>query len=270
MYPVSAHEGVLVLGESALRFTLDGDALVADQQEWKRGAAGGTPVSAVLSPTMPSVMRRLVANPWRKSNDFDLERIAETLRFAADGTFEATYRSGTCAHAGTYSINSGELHAIAADNHCQPGGGTARVGASNESPRFDGEMLVFYASSYVPEGTTGPRRFVHDSYGSGDGIRMRGEYDGAPAVGKPLAIRVRLENPMRDPLLLTKLSAEYGKAQLPLAGALPGDSIAPGGAAEVTVTLTPISGATPLRIIAEAKGRTQDWRSWWSATLTLP
>lgn len=165
-----------------------------------------------LSIVEPSeTYNKLIANPWEKSNDFDLFRIPESIVFKENGRFFASYRDGQCSHGGFWSLDHGAIpHLIlipfSDTNDCDLRGYDASIAASNEWPRFQDELLIFYSSSYYnAEERIRKKVFSFDSY-SGS-VRVTGEYDGTFTRGVPVSVDFMFEN-------VTDREMELGKFEI--------------------------------------------------------
>jgi hypothetical protein len=126
----------------------------------------------------------LTRRRWAKTNDLDLYGIATSFALHRDGTFDAAFRGGECTIAGTFSLvatdQGFELNPRPQPNTCdtRSGGSQASLGASNEKPVIDGDILRLYAASYRDaEATSDEQSLSFTSYG-GYSLRVDARWHG--------------------------------------------------------------------------------------------
>ncbi len=143
----------------------------------------------------PSEMyKKLIVNPWKKTNDFDLFMDPQLIIFYDNGRFFASYRDNTCTHEGYWSLDGIILTPLSDTNNCDlRGNTTASIAASNEKPTFEGDLLVFYSASYFNvEKDIGKKTFTFDAYTNS--VRVTGEYSDSFIKNTPISIDFTFQN----------------------------------------------------------------------------
>lgn len=192
---------------SALAFTVEGGRLTIGAHTFAAGqpAATAGSLSALGDVHLPIGYARLLGE-WTKSNVFDLSMQATELRFDRGGRFLATHRTG-CSYGGTFSWDKGIFTPASDPNACdERGATTANIAAANDVPEWDGDLLLFYASSYRKKGAAGPDVFYFDPYSHE--LRVRGELEGSLKKGVETRIRLRLDNRVDRPRTLESLTVK--------------------------------------------------------------
>lgn len=238
---------------SALAFTLTDGALAIGSLAFVAGsaAAASGSLASLDDVAMPAGYSRLLGE-WTKSNPFDLFMHATELRFDRGGRFFAMHESG-CSYGGAFSWDKGIFTPISDANACDTRGPTtASIASSNDEPEWDGDMLVFYSSSYRPKGAAGPATFYFDPYSRE--LRVRGELEGSLRNGTPSRIRLRLDNRVARARTLESLTVKLA-ASVPSADGkgfsieapphvvgerdFAGAVVAPNGTHDDEITITP-------------------------------
>jgi hypothetical protein len=120
--------------------------------------------------------------------------LPDAVTYASTGRFEASYRSGACAHGGHFSWDKGMLTPVSDANQCDlRGPTTAQIGVGNDWPWYDDDLLVLYEASYRPDSSPSTRRvFIFDPYS--DSLTVRGEFDGALTANTTTELTVQFQN----------------------------------------------------------------------------
>jgi len=147
-----------------------------------------------LPKTIPSDMYfKLIQNPWKKTNDFDLNMSPDLIIFKDNGRFFASYRNNQCSHEGTWGVDGRTLISISDPNDCDLRGHSSIIAASNEKPTFENDVMVFFQDSYYnQESEIEKKMFTFDRYGKS--IKVKGEYSGNFKTNNPTTIDLTFQN----------------------------------------------------------------------------
>lgn len=206
------------------------------------------------------------AHPWTKTNNFDLFMEAQDFTLARDGTYQASYRDGTCTHGGTWGIDLEPrsmgavpvLIDIPDGNNCDLRGGTNAQLPSVDVPRIDQGRLIMYSSTYRGPSALDTRLFFNfDGYS--DEVSTSGYLDQELSASSPTTFDFDLENRSDTAKSLVSLTARMTPVMLVADGyssagpkvdlattSLAGTVIGPGEHYTLSLAVTPTTSGDAL------------------------
>jgi|GEM_PF-2057274 len=124
---------------------------------------------AELSTFRPNALyAKLAGARLKKTDRFNWFMYPTRVQFDPAGRFGAQFRGGECTMEGFWSltVQGTQLFTVAEENQCDlRGPGTAAIGASNEIPEFEEDLVLFYGTSWRPETSKDDDQvFSFDSY----------------------------------------------------------------------------------------------------------
>lgn len=184
--------------------------------------------SASELPTVqpPAQYSELIGTCWKKTNDFDLYRVADRLTFSRAGFFDASYRAGQCEQTGPFAVDGGQLVAWS-DKGCD-----LRNSEYNLAPTgpvsISGDLLITLDSTYWPVSLqTDDQLFLADTWwkqkgtpfqpdGATDwgGLRVTGRFAGPLTQGEPLDIKLTLQNTAAEGIKAGQFTLTTSSVQL--------------------------------------------------------
>lgn len=202
--------GILCLGESVVLGFRYNTASSTGMPVLELGTLSYVPAAALspvgdrsMLPTVASdaAFELLAEHPWRKTNDFDTEMLADQITFRLDGGFDASYRAGACTHDGRWGLFDGRLVSWSNPNTCDVRSGPmsaqqARLTTADERPSFDGELLrLLSGATYVDVAApVGDPRFGFVSYSGDERLEIEGTFSGGFQNGVPIDLRFTFAN----------------------------------------------------------------------------